>query len=110
MAEITDPIVTFKIKLKHRYYLRVMVWATREDLHANTPDDPRKDFEAIFTPGAGQCIGTINLAAHDVTAATRAHEVMHAIDEYAHRAYSEQRGHLTEHVMNEITRTLDGLT
>lgn len=109
MAEITDPIVTFQIKLKRRYYLRVMVWATREDMHANTPDDARKDFDAIFSPGSGRCIGTIHLGAHDVSSSTRAHEVMHAIDEYDHRAYSETRGHLTEHVMAEITKTLTGL-
>lgn len=106
MSEITDPLVTFRIKLPLRYWLRVQVWATREDMHANTPEEPRKDFEAIFLPTDGLCIGTIHMAAHDVTAGTRAHEIRHAVDEFAARAYRERLGSVTEHITNEIDRTL----
>lgn len=110
-TQIVDPLVSFVIKLPRRYTLRVMVWSCKEDMYANTPEQPRKDYEAVFisTDGRGRCIGTIHLSVHDIVNGTRSHEITHAVDEFSHRAFSEVRASVDELITNEIDRTLMGL-
>lgn len=111
MSEITDPIITFRVRLPLGYFMRAVVWRTRQEMYLNTPEEPQKDYEALFVDheGRDKCIGTIHFGAHDVSNGTRAHEIRHAVDEWARRAFAERTAAVTEHITNEIDRTLVGL-
>jgi hypothetical protein len=93
-AAITNPIATFTVSLPLRRTLRVMVWASQREMHANVGQ--KSDYAAIFIEDSGRCIGTIHLFADDIVNGTRAHEIRHAVDTYGLRVYDEKLCRVTE--------------
>lgn len=107
MPQVTNPLLTFRVRLPRRMHLRCVVWANVAELRANTPEVPTKDYVALFVPLAeGSCIGTMHLAQTDLRNGTRAHEICHAMDEFVHRIVSELRAATVEAITNEVDSAL----
>lgn|SRR5574340_791078 len=109
MTDITTPVLSFRVRLPRRNYVLVVVWPDVPSLRINTPDEPKKDYAALWAPSVeGACVGTLHLAATDLSVGTRAHEAQHALDEITARWWREDRAELAETLAREIDKTLKG--
>ena len=105
---VTNPRVTFSVKLPRRKYARCVVWDNIPDLRANTNEaGPEKDYRALFIPiFGGTCIGTLHLSMTDLKNGTRAHEISHALDHYMQELFGELRAQITEQLTDDVDAVL----
>jgi hypothetical protein len=104
-SKVSNPLLNQIVKLPSRYYVRVVVWRNREELHENTDLHP-KDYRAAFIHSEGRCVGALNFAADDIGSGIRAHEIQHAVDRYMDLMHSEKRANTAELLTEEVDAAL----